>query len=361
MIPGSAKTILIAPLDWGLGHTTRCVPIIRHLLAQKCRVIFAGNDRQQTFIAHIFPHISFENLPGYSVRYSSRHLTTGLIAQLPRLHRVIRSEHSWLLRLAAAERIDGIISDNRYGLWHPGIPSVILTHQAQIRTGAGNWADHLVRRAHYTYLARFDACWLVDRPGNDNLGGTLSHPGTLPRKARYVGWLSQFERSSGSPVHKNHLLVLLSGPEPHRTALADMLWDGACRLNIPVVFIEGEASARRSAIPAHITHYPLVAGEALQRLLEGASLVVCRSGYSTLMDLILLQLNAILIPTPGQTEQEYLAKYMMERKVFFAAPQQGFDLIKAMEQATVYPAAALPGDVVNTEFGETLQQWVQSL
>lgn len=360
MIPGPAKNILIAPLDWGLGHTTRCIPLIRQLIAAKCGVVFAGNDRQQTFLANIFPEISFRLLPGYEVKYSRGSLIVGLLGQTPRLFRKIRDEHEWLLALVREEKIDGIISDNRYGLWHPAIPSVILTHQAEIRTGFGRWADRLLRRLHYVFLRRFESCWIVDAAGAENLGGVLSHPTKLPRGARYIGWLSQFDKVCHPSLGK-HLLILLSGPEPHRTTLSSILWGQVCALNMPVVFVEGSATAHRDNVPAHISYYPLLYGSALQTLLEDAKMVVCRSGYSTLMDLVLLQKRAILIPTPGQTEQEYLAGSLMKRGIFFAGSQKGFLLKKAIEDSKRFPVLMLQSVTVNQSFIKVLSEWISSL
>ena len=357
MLPDSAKRILIAPLDWGLGHTTRCIPIIRRLLQLKCEVVFAGNDDQQTFIIRLFPGITFRSLDGYNVRYSRGALMPAIMRQLPRLAGKIRAEHNWLKAIVQKDRIDGIISDNRYGLWHPSVPSIILTHQAEIKTGLGQWADDLVRTVHYKYLRRFSGCWIVDRAGAENLGSRLSHPARLPPGARYIGWLSQLAPPAQA-AKEQHLLVLLSGPEPQRTMLSDLLWGHVCEMNMPIVFVEGSASTVRTDVPGDVTHYPRVAGGQLQQLLEGASMVICRSGYSTLMDLMRLRKRAILIPTPGQTEQEYLARTLMTRKVFYTAPQKNFSLSTALDEARKFPFLLPEAEGAHTEFEAVLGEWV---
>ncbi len=331
-MPASAKRILIAPLDWGLGHTTRCVPVIRQLQRLGHDIVFAGDERQQTWIRQSFPRIDTVFLEGYRVRYSRRALMFTILWQLPRLLNTIRQEHAWLLDLVKRERIDGIISDNRYGLWHPQRPSVILTHQLAVHTGLGTGSEAAVRQMHYRYLNRFGEVWIPDLPGGENLAGKLSHPDQLPPGARYIGWLSQFEQPKEMGAGR-HVLVLLSGPEPQRSILADRLWAQAIQIRQPVAFVEGKGGAMRQDIPPHIRHIPLADTKSLQALLEEASLVVCRSGYSTLMDLARLGKLAVLIPTPGQTEQEYLAKTLAAEGVFYAMRQSEASLQMAIELA----------------------------
>ena len=237
----------------------------------------------------------------------------------------------------------------------------MLTHQPEIKTGIGQWADRVLRRIHYKYLHRFSECRIVDVAGNNNLAGSLSHPLIMPRNARYIGWLSQLVQPQSMPEGGKHLLILLSGPEPQRTMLADALWAQACMLKIPVVFVEGAALAARRDIPAHIKHHGQVAGAALQALLEDASIIVCRSGYSTLMDLILLRKKAILIPTPGQTEQEYLARTLAERGMFFAIPQKNFSLALALAAAGGFPFHLPEASGAHEAFKDFLDSWVRGL
>jgi UDP:flavonoid glycosyltransferase YjiC (YdhE family) len=324
----SPKRIIIAPLDWGLGHTTRCVPIIKHLRFLGHNILFAGNGEQQAFISQTFPDIDLIMLEGYRVRYSKRALMFTLLWQMPRLLKTIQAEHKWLKKVAAEQKIDTIISDNRYGLWHDDIPSVILTHQPNVLTGLGKAVDRLVRRLHYKYLGRFGGVWIPDLAGVRNLGGALSHPQKLPTHSHYVGWLSQFETPKSSS--SRHILILLSGPEPQRSLLANKLWNQAKALDQEIVFVEGKAGVIRTDIPKHIRHIALANGNQLQSLIENASLVVCRSGYSTLMDLALVGKPAVLIPTPGQTEQEYLAASLAERGMFVTVRQKDIDLAQAI-------------------------------
>jgi hypothetical protein len=269
-------------------------------------------------------------------------------------------EHDWILTLAQNERIDGIISDNRYGLWHPEIPSVILTHQLQIVSGLGQFIDNILRHLHYQYFNRFSQCWIVDAVGEPNLGGRLSHPPTCPPNSQYIGWLSQFAPLNANGMEE-HLLILLSGPEPQRSMLSDLLWNEVYRMDRPIVFVEGSAAAELTQIPPHIQYFRQVDARRLQPLLESAEIVVCRSGYSSLMDLILLNKKAILIPTPGQTEQEFLAKSLSKQQIFYSEPQQGFSLKEALSTATSFPFKPLQVHGGHEVFKPILTQWLETL
>lgn len=334
--PSPVRRILIAPLDWGLGHTTRCVPLIRRLLDEKRQVVFAGNDTQKTFITAAFPGIPCLDLPGYGVKYSAGLFLPNILRQIPKILRRISEEQRWLREIVIKEHIDAVISDNRYGLSHPNIPSVILTHQAGVITGLGRFADAILRRLHYPALQRFDQCWLVDIPGAPNLSGKLAHPPKLPENTQFIGWLTQMKPADTRDG--GYILILLSGPEPQRTMLADKLWTQACAItDRKFIVVEGRSDALRSEIPPHITHFPRATTEQLQSILAGASMVVCRSGYSSLMDIALFGKPAILIPTPGQTEQEYLAKKLHEDGIFMHRGQKDFELDTALEAADRFP------------------------
>lgn len=304
-------------------------------------------------------------LPGYEVKYSRsrKGFLWSVLRQLPCLLRTIRNEHQWLLDFTARQPVDGIISDNRYGLFHPDIPSVIMTHQLQVRTGLGGFFDRLLRPLHYRFLQRFGQCWVVDVAGTPNLAGALSHPAVLPRQARYIGWLSHLDRSLVNPGEEDYLLIVLSGPEPQRTILADRLWTQAqtCKKQ-RIVFVEGSTAApERAQQAAHIQWHAHLPGAALASLLAGASMVICRSGYSTLMDLVLLGKKAILIPTPGQTEQEYLGRYLCEQGLFYSVGQEDFRLEAALEQAKGFPFKKLEASGGHTQFIPVLEDWLMTL
>jgi len=358
-----AKHLLLAPLDWGMGHTTRCVPLIRHLQAAGHKVTFAGNATQCAFVTKTLP-IDTLHLQGYNITYSRKGSTFALhlLTQIPGILKSIRAEHSWLQQQVALHKFDGIISDNRYGLYHSTVPSVIITHQLRIHTGMGNMADNILQKLHYRFLSRFNECWIPDIAGEPNIAGSLSHPHTLPDNTHYIGPLSQLQKPSSAVTTGNTLLILLSGPEPQRTILAGILWQQAINQRRPVVFVEGSAGcAAPTTIPAHITWHAQVHEGQLQLMLQEAAMVICRAGYSTIMDLLLLRKKAILIPTPGQAEQEYLAQHLFETGVFYTAKQRGFNLTSALENTNSfsYVNSIDPADL--QRFIPVLDRWSDQL
>lgn len=367
-----AKKILIAPLDWGMGHTTRCVPLIHHLLSRGHHIFFAGNEGQRRIASELFgDRITTLHLDGYNVRYSSanRFAQAGLLSQLPRIAAVIKQEHDWLQHTAAKLQLHGIVSDNRYGLFHSSIPSVIITHQLRVMTGMGSLADNAVQRLHYKYLNRFNATWVADMAEAPGLAGDLSHSARMPHNYDYIGLLSRYAATSAhvtppSPSERvgERSLILLSGPEPQRTNLSRMLWQQVAGYKGQVMFVEGSDNAEKPGdIPAHITYHKRLNGRALLDALTWADVVVCRSGYSTLMDLAALGKRAVLIPTPGQTEQEYLAAHLKKRGAWYSAPQQNFDLNAGISNA-------LSGSFIPPSFTTAfdlhkpvLEQWLPGL
>jgi uncharacterized protein (TIGR00661 family) len=357
--------LLIAPLDWGLGHTTRCIPIIQYLLQNKKKVVFAGNEFQKKYITTYFPQIDTLTLEGYNVHYSRSRagFIWSLFRQLPKLYKTVQYEHSWLLKMAALYNFDGIISDNRYGLYHPNIPSVFITHQLQLHTGLGKFADQLACQLHERFISRFHTCWIPDVAGHDNLGGKLSHPEKLPQNTNYLGWLSALQTPELPANTHKHILILLSGPEPQRSILSDILWHACKDYTGNIIFVEGRQQVQsRADIPKNIHWKPYVTPKQLQPIMQEASLVICRSGYSTLMDLVTLQKKAVLIPTPGQTEQEYLGKALHQKGVFYSIDQSLFQLAKVLQDIQTFPFR-LPviKPSMKKEREEILDQWLASL
>jgi len=214
-----------------------------------------------------------------------------------------------------------------------------MTHQLQIMTGFGGLADRIMRKLHYRILEKFDECWVVDEQENGGLAGALSHPRELPSRARYLGLLSQLQRPTGpSQAHSNSILVLLSGPEPMRGILEEKLLQQVSSITgYHFHIIAGNhAGSVRTHLPAHITYVTHANAEQLGSALADAQLVICRSGYSTLMDLAGFQKKALLIPTPGQSEQEYLAEHLQTQDIALSRQQAELDLQQDIAEALNY-------------------------
>ncbi len=350
MSKNESKRLLIAPLDWGLGHCSRSVPIIKHLQAAGHQVYLAATSWQRDYMFSCLGVMPYIPLRGYGINYKllPSSVRLSIMLQLPKLLSAIAYENKWLSALLAQEHFDAVISDNRYGLHHPALTSFIICHQLHLRSGLGTLPDALIQKLHYRYLSKFNHCLIPDAALAPGLGAALSHPRRLPLNSSYLGPLSQFSPSpdNDSAFAAGSVLILLSGPEPHRTHLSDLLWNQLGAIGLNVIFIEGSAHCPdRTHIPSNIQYHKQLGTTALIPILQQASLVICRSGYSTIMDLVAMSKRAIVIPTPGQTEQEYLAQYHQNQSHVMAYPQHGFSLNQALKEATFFPfKQVLPSD-----------------
>ncbi|MCP9749560.1 glycosyltransferase [Ferruginibacter sp. HRS2-29] len=348
----SFSRVLIAPLDWGLGHATRCIPIIHALLKENITVFIAAEGAILNLFQKEFHNVTILPLRGYNISYPAekKSLFAKLLQQVPGVLSVIRYENKWLEKMIREHSIDAVISDNRFGMHSRLVKSIYITHQLHIETNHSffNW---LAQKIHYRYINRYDACWVPDAEGVTNLAGKLSHPEKLPAiPVKYLGALSRFKKII--PKKKHDLLILLSGPEPQRSYFEDILLQQLKGLEIPVVFVRGLPTATSlPEINRNTVFYNHLPAEELSALVQQSKMVVCRSGYSTVMDLACVQQKAILVPTPGQTEQEYLAGYLQEKKMFLTYKQGNFNLKKALEAAEEF-------DYAISDFSENLQDGI---
>ncbi|HEY9363821.1 MAG TPA: glycosyltransferase [Chitinophagaceae bacterium] len=331
--------ILIAPLDWGLGHTTRCIPIIDAFLNNSCSVYFAGNKAQAALVKSEFPNLPLILLEGYNVQISRKKplVLLKIMARLPWLKKTIQTENRWLRKKVAEYKFDAVISDNRYGLHHPGIHTVFITHQLSIKTLFGKWADRIIQRWNYSYINKFRECWIPDER-DLSLAGELSHPVHFPKiPVYYTGWLSRLKKmeiKSG----REFILIALSGPEPQRSLLEKKLVSELNDYEGNVIFLRG-LPGNESVLPSfnQVSFYNHLPANELNNLLLQSSFIICRSGYSSVMDIISLQKKSILIPTPGQTEQEYLGRYLHAKKLAYSVSQKNFSLKETLVAAEKFP------------------------
>lgn len=336
--------ILVAPLDWGLGHATRCIPVIYELLKQKCEVWLAGERAQEALLRQEFPDLPFLNLEGYRVRYSrsAAGMVWSMFSQSRKILRGIRSENEWLKKRVAEHGFDAVISDNRYGLYHDDIPCIFITHQLTIKSPLGTWSERLLQKRNYKYIGRFTECWIPDREGEVNAAGDLSHPVKKPAAPlKYIGLLSRFANSAGSaqslPVSSS-LLIILSGPEPQRSILEEKIIREIAHYPGTANIVRGlPLSARLVPSTNSIKFYNHLPAKELKEAMEQAEYIISRSGYSSVMDMITLRKKSIIVPTPGQTEQEYLGRYLSQKKWALCISQRDFTFTSALERAKDFP------------------------
>jgi UDP-N-acetylglucosamine transferase subunit ALG13 len=323
------------PLDWGLGHATRSIPLITNLLENNCVVYIAGETNVAALLKSEFPQLKILHLRGYRIQYSrqKRLLPLKLLMQVPQILTTIYREHRWLKRTVKTYSIDAVISDNRFGLFHSTVPCVYITHQLLIKTG-NKATEQLLQKCHYWFIKKFTHCWVPDFEGVNNIGGQLSHPKKMLSNIRYIGGLSRLQKTAETAIYD--LMILLSGPEPQRTIFENQLLPQLLHLSGKILFVRGLPQEKNELVlPNSITHITvknhLVASELSAAMMQ-SGIIICRSGYSTIMDLLKLKRKAILVPTPGQTEQEYLGEYLVKQQLFYSVPQNNFLVKKALEE-----------------------------
>lgn len=358
-IKGTKKRVLIAPLDWGLGHATRCIPIIYGFLELGSVVIIAAEGRPKNLLEKEFPGLDFLPLKGYKMRYSrnKRWLMVGLLLQFPKLINRIYYENKWLKQIVIEHNIDAVISDNRLGLYHSTTPCVYITHQLEIKTG-NRFTEWIAQKIHYFYINKYTACWIPDDELDNTLAGVLSHPEHSPKTpVQYLGPLSRFEKIKIEKIYD--YLVLISGPEPQRTIFEKLMLKELIKTPGKALLVRGLPGNEKliqSNDESVEIHNHLTAVE-LNKAIQQSGIIISRSGYTTVMDLITLQQRAILIPTPGQTEQEYLAEYLMQKKIFFTTPQNNFSLNDALKEIIGFPFTTINTD--QNKYKEVIRTFAQ--
>lgn len=312
--------ILIAPLNWGLGHASRCVPLIRQYIEEGNEVVLAGDGDSLTLLRKHFPRLRYAYLAPLNLRYDKgRSQVWAILRSLPQLVRWSIQDHAMLAALLKEEHFDRVVSDNRFDLWSKKTECIYITHQLHIRLPKGwQWAERLMAYWHKRIWRNYAQVWVPDYAEETrSLSGWLGH-GVADPKILYINPLSRFASASDVRIANDyHIVVVLSGLEPQRTQLEHEIiarYRGTERKLLIVQGLPGRPMTRIKR--GNITIVPYMNDSELLPLLRGAEQIIARSGYSTIMDLEILGMlgKAELIPTPGQSEQEYLAEWLNHRK-----------------------------------------------
>ncbi|MBK7212575.1 MAG: glycosyltransferase [Bacteroidales bacterium] len=319
---------LVCPLDWGLGHASRCVPLIQELLSQGFKVSIAGQGNSLELLAREFPELERFSIRGFSPTYSkSGNMTGKMLGLIPSFIFYTLYENYILSRIVKVQKIDLIISDNRYGIINKKTKNILLLHQLQIQPPANaKWIGIPINLVNKLLIRRFDECWIPDYEGDDNLGGILSHPERIPSNVSYIGPLSRLDKVNDSRT-KNQILAILSGPEPERSNLESILIRQLTQLNKKSTIISGKPDEKiRQSEDNNLSIIAFADTKMLNELISQSEIIICRSGYSSIMDLDRVGGKALLIPTPGQTEQEYLAERIKNQGIAYSIEQNQLKL-----------------------------------
>jgi len=359
----SKKSVLICPLDWGLGHATRDVHIIRQLVESGFEVIIGADKAPLYFLRQSFPELSFIEIPSFTVKYAKNKIWMQLkmLVSIPGIIRGIFQEHRQLQLIIKLHQIDIVISDNRYGLWSKRAYSIFITHQLHvIMPSYLRFFETLVKSANYWFIKKYDECWVPDLNDLSNLAGKLAHPANALANVYYIGILSRF--IDGYKAIKNlsigsdfDVLIVLSGPEPQRSVLEKIIISQLEKLPYRCLIIQGKPLVKSMMETPKIKIVNHLNSENIAYLIQNTPVVISRSGYSSVMDYVALGKHALLIPTPGQTEQEYLGDYLMENNWFYTCRQENLELKTGIEKFKNSVFSEFP------EFGDSLKERLAKL
>jgi predicted glycosyltransferase len=339
------KKILVAPLNWGLGHATRCMPIIKILLEQGFEILLASDGDAGRILSKEFPNLPYFELPSYNISYPSENMLYNGLVQSKNIFKTIKKEKKTIQNIVNQYNINIVISDNRFGCYTENTKNIFITHQINIKTPY-RWTDFFARKINHFFIKKFDEIWIPDVKNEPSLAGTLSH-GYLEKlpPCHYLGVISRFEKTINITIplgfpkqperYSNiNILILLSGPEPQRTILEQKILAQAEKLPYDFLLVRGLVKENEQLTEQkNIKILNYATSETLNELMRNAKLIIARSGYTTLMDLALTGKKALLIPTPGQTEQEYLAASLAAKNIFTYQTQKALNLEKGIAEA----------------------------
>lgn len=327
------KKILVAPLNWGLGHATRCIPIIEALENHGFEPVIASDGAALMLLKKEFPQHKAVELPTYQLEYAKHgaFFNIRLLLQMGLMFSTINKEQRMVKHLVQELNIEGIISDNRLGAYYKGIPSIFITHQVNVLSGT---ASGLASLLHRRFIKKYIECWVPDVKASPNLSGKLGHSEEEIPNLKYIGPISRLHKTS--PAKSYDLAVLLSGAEPHRSTLENMLEKQLEHFNGSVIFVRGVVEEHQVITQkGNITGYNFMSSDELEDVLNKSELILCRPSYSSIMDMAKLCKKAFFIPAPGNDEQEYLAKKLKRAGLAPFAFQQAFK-VEDLEKARMY-------------------------
>jgi uncharacterized protein (TIGR00661 family) len=326
--------ILLSTLNWGLGHTTRSIPLIKALLAEEVEVVLASDGQAGALMRKEFPQLTYYELPSYHISYPTRSFSYNISRLVWKIYRAVKNEHKVLEKIVDKEGLTAVISDNRYGMYSNKVRSVFISHQLKLITPFA-FQNPIVNGIANLWIKEYEEIWVPDFEGEPNLSGKLSH-GT-GHSAKFMGPLTRFDQLD--IPQKYDLLILLSGPEPQRTYLENTLLSQIPLLShhMKIALVRGVIEAeQKQEIKGNVEIWNFMTGEQLNEYVCASGLVLSRSGYSTVLDLVALGKKAFFVPTPGQTEQVFISDELMRSGMVYSVDQNDIDLVKDIPIALSY-------------------------
>ena len=330
------KRILITILDWGLGHATRCIPLIKELQKRNCVVFIATSGRAHDLLKkEFFMTVRIFEIDGYDPEYpTGDNMAWKLLRQMPKFLRIISKEQLQVEKIVERNQIDLVISDNRYGCYSKKVKSIFITHQLNIQMPNWlKWIEKKVNDKNHEYIKKFSECW-IPAPVDSLIPLLTKNKDEL--NIRHIGYLSRFEKREIPKMYD--VCGICSGPEPQRGYLDYYLTEQFKESRLKTIIVRGKTDGlgKYNNKGQRFTISNFLTTEDLNEVIEQSDIIIARPGYTTVMDLAKLGKKAIFIPTPGQTEQNYLAEELMKRGIAFYMKQEEFNLETALEESKKY-------------------------
>ncbi len=350
------KKILFGVLNWGLGHAARSIPIIKKLVAEGHEVVLASDGKALQLLRAEFPDLISYHLPSYNIQYSKKAICMPfkLTGQLPNVLKTVHKERNWVKSWVDKHQPDLIISDNRFGFRDSRVTSIYITHQLRVLSGVFSFFTTWLHRLIYK---KYDQIWVPDFAGETNLSGKLGHLSNPNSKIKYIGVLTRMQPQKLSV--KYAITALLSGPEPQRSLLEQKILKQLSNFSSKTALVQGVVSDSETHKTIDNTDiFNFLTAEKLQELINRSEVIISRSGYTSVMDLTAMHKKVIWIPTPGQFEQIYLARYLNDKYGFFYQNQSNFSIdLNSLDNLSPTVIVFDPkktddvADLVNVNFG----------
>jgi len=330
------KTILVAALNWGIGHATRDMPIINRLLERGCKVILASDGAAASVWKREYPQLTVLELPSWNITYQRKgSFILKMATRAPGILKAIWEERAVVRDIVEKYDVDGIISDNRFGCWHRDLPTVFITHQIDMKMSKYlRWAEPFLYLFNKSQIKKYNEVWVPDFAGNVNLTGSLSHNHKPIKNIKYIQPVSRFMDvwDGKFPEPKYDVAAVISGVEPQRTMFEEALIEQMMALtDLKVILVQGRSDRNEEKeLRSGFTLRSFMATEELMNTFLQSKYIICRSGYSTILDLAVLKQTALMVPTPGQTEQVYLGKWLGKKNLIVAQDQRRFNIAQSM-------------------------------
>lgn len=298
------------------------MPLIKSLEGKGHKVILGSAGRALDFFREEFPATASVELPAYNIVYKTKSAGLSIALQAPSILQTIHEESNWLSRYLTTNKVHGIISDNRFGLHTDACPVAFICHQLNPKFP---WLGRsLARSAFVKHLKPFDTIWIPDQP--DGISGSLSDSSSVNARTSYIGIQSRFTPPEADARPKYRWLAIVSGPEKHRTKFEEKLIGLLGDIDEPTLVLCGLPGNIRDEHVDNVHILSHASDRHFNDLISQSQNIIARAGYSTIMDLTCLGRTACLVPTPGQSEQHYLASYCKEQGWFSSCNQSDLDL-----------------------------------